>query len=41
MTITDDNIRSEKLQYNINRETAKVSTLSCGKTDNYEYLPSE
>ena len=35
---TDYEIRDEKLQYDINREAAKVSTLSSGKTDKYEYL---
>ena len=30
MTI-DDQIRDEKLQYNINREAAKISALSSGK----------
>ena len=29
---------NEKLQYNINRETAKLSALSSGKLDKYEYL---
>ena len=37
MTI-DDTIRDEKLQYGINRETAKISALSYGKIDKYEYL---
>ena len=32
MTI-DDKIRDEKLQYDINREAAKISALSSGKTD--------
>ena len=36
MTI-DDKIRDEKLQYDINREVAKRSALSCGKIDKYEY----
>ena len=40
MTI-DDQIKSEKLQYDINRETAKISALSSGKFDKYEYLTSE
>ena len=31
-------IRDEKLQYDINREVAKISTLSSGKIDKYEYL---
>ena len=38
MTIIDDKIRDEKFQYNINRETAKISALSSGKSDTYEYL---
>ena len=37
MTI-EDKIRDEKLQYDINRETAKISGLSSGKIDKYEYL---
>ena len=37
MTI-EDWIRYEKLQYDINREAAKISTLSSGKIDKYEYL---
>ena len=37
MTIEDE-IRDEKLQYDINREAAKISALSSGKTDKYEYL---
>ena len=37
MTI-DDNIRDEKLQYNINREAAKMSASSSGKIDRNEYL---
>ena len=37
MTI-EDHIRDEKLQYDINREAAKTSTLPSGKIDKYEYL---
>ena len=37
----DDNIRVEKLQYNINKEAAKISALSSGKIDKYEYLKGE
>ena len=37
MTINDQ-IRDEKLQYDINREAAKISLLSSGKTHKYEYL---
>ena len=40
MTI-DDKIRDVKLQYDINREAAKISGLSSGKIDKYEYLTSE
>ena len=32
MTI-DDKIRGEKLQYDINREPAKISALTSGKID--------
>ena len=34
-------IRDEKLQYNINREAAKISSLSSGNTNKYEYLTGE
>ena len=40
MTI-EDQIREEKLQYDINREAAKISALSSGKIDKYEYLTGE
>ena len=40
MTI-DDQIRDEKLQYDINREAAKILALSSGKIDKYEYLTGE
>ena len=40
MTI-DDKIRDEKLQYDIDREAAKISASSCGKIDNYEYFTGE
>ena len=32
---TDDKIRDEKVQYDINREEAKISVLSSGKIDQY------
>ena len=38
---TDDTIRDEKLQYNINRYAAKISILSSGKIDKNECLTSE
>ena len=40
MTINDQ-IRDEKLQYDINREAAKISAFSSGKIDKYEYLTGE
>ena len=40
MTIYDQ-IRYEKLQYDINREAPKISALSSGKIYKYEYLTGE
>ena len=40
MTINDQ-IRDEKIQYNINREATKISALSSGKIHKYEYLIGE
>ena len=40
MTIEDE-IEDEKLQYDINREDAKISALSSGKIVTYEYLTDE
>ena len=40
MTIKDQ-IRNEKLQHDFNREAAKISALSSGKIDKYEYLTGE
>ena len=37
----DDKIRDEKLQYDINKEAAKISALTFGKIDKYEYLTGE
>ena len=37
MTINDQ-IKDEKLQYNINREAVKISALSSGKLHKYDYL---
>ena len=42
MTIdADDQIEDEKLQYDINREAAKISASSSGKIEKYEYLTGE
>ena len=40
MTI-DGQIRDEKLLFDINRESAKISALPSGKIDKYQYLPGE
>ena len=40
MTIIDQ-IRHGKLQYDINKEAAKISALSSRKTHKYEYLTGE
>ena len=40
MTI-EDQIKDEKLQYDINREAAKISALSSGKLYKYEYVTGE
>ena len=37
----DDKIRDAKLKYDINREVAKISALSSGKSDKYKYLIGE
>ena len=37
----DDQIKDEKLQYGINREAVKISALSSGKINKYEYLTGE
>ena len=40
MTI-EDQIRDQKLQYDVNRKTTKISALPSGKIDKYEYLTGE
>ena len=40
MTVNNQ-IRDEKLRYDINREAAKISALLSGKIDRYEYLTGE
>ena len=40
MTI-EDQIRDEKIQYDVNREATKISALSSGKINKYEYLTGE
>ena len=40
MTINDQ-IKDEKLQYDIDREAAKISALSSGKLHKYQYITGE
>ena len=37
MTV-NDKVRAQKLQYDINRKAAKISSLSSGKIDKYQYF---
>ena len=39
--VIDDKCADAKLQYEYNREAAKISALSSGKIDKYEYLTGE
>ena len=39
--IIEDQIKDETLQYDINKEAAKISALSSGKIDKYKYLTGE
>ena len=38
---TGDKIKNKKLQCDINRKAARISVLSSGKFDKYEYLTGE
>ena len=38
---TDDQIKDEKLQYDIYRDAAKISPLLSGKIGKHEYLTDE
>ena len=38
ITPTSDKVRDRKLQYDVNKEPAKISALSSDKIDKYEYL---
>ena len=40
MTV-EDQIKDEKIQYDINTDAAQTSALSSGKIDKYEYLTGE
>ena len=39
--IFDNKIRSNQAQYDLGRQNAKLSALSSGELDKYEYLTSE
>ena len=37
----NDQVRDEKLKYDVKREAAKISALSSGKIGKYEYLTAK
>ena len=39
--ILDDKIKANKAQYKLDREAAKISALSSGELEKYEYLTGE
>ena len=39
--ILDDKIRSNQAQYDLDRQNAKISAVSSGELDKYEYLTGE
>ena len=39
--ILDNKIRSNQAQYDLDRQNAKISVLSSGELDKYEYLTGE
>ena len=39
--ILDNKIKSNKAQYDLNRQAAKISALSSGELEKYEYLTGE
>ena len=41
MMTTDDTIKDEKLQHDINKEAAEISALSSGRIYKSEYLTGE
>ena len=41
LKIFDDKIKANQAQYDLDRETAKISALSSGELEKYEYLTGE
>ena len=41
ITILDNKIKSNKAQYDLDRQNAKISALSSGELDKYEYLTGQ
>ena len=41
LKILDDKIKANKAQYHLDREAAKISALSSGELEKYEYLTGE
>ena len=40
LKIFDNKIKANKTQYDLDREAAKISALSCGELEKYEYVSS-
>ena len=41
LKILDDKIKANQAQYDLDREAAKISALSSGELEKYEYLTGE
>ena len=41
MKILDDKVKANQAQYNLDKETAKLSALSSGELEKYEYLTGQ
>lgn len=41
MLTIDQQIRNERVQSDINRETPRISVLSSGRTEKYKYLTGD
>ena len=41
LRILDNKIKANKVQYDLDREAAKISALSSGELEKYEYLSGE
>ena len=41
LKILDGKIKANQAQYNLDKEVAKISALTCGELEKYEYLTGE